>query len=90
LQLGLAGASALVLGSSPRIHAGETPGIERKGLTEVGATTPPQIERWAEEVEPRVIGWRRHIHQRPELSYEEVQTAAYVADVLRAMPGIEV
>jgi hypothetical protein len=32
LQLGLAGASALVLGSSPRSRAGETPGIERKGL----------------------------------------------------------
>jgi amidohydrolase len=90
LQLGLAGASALVLGSSPRTRAGETPGIERKGLMEVDSTTPQQVDLWADEVEPRVIAWRRYIHQRPELSYEEVQTAAYVADVLRAMPGIEV
>ena len=40
-------------------------------------------------VEPRVIAWRRHIHQNPELSYQEVKTAAYVADALRGM-GIEV
>jgi quercetin dioxygenase-like cupin family protein len=38
LLLGLAGASALVLGAGPRVHAGETPGIERKVLTEVDST----------------------------------------------------
>jgi amidohydrolase len=41
-------------------------------------------------VEPRVIEWRRHIHANPELSYEEVQTAAFIAQKLRAMPGMEV
>ena len=41
-------------------------------------------------VEAKVIGWRRHIHQNAELSYQEVKTAAYVAEALRAMPGIEV
>jgi amidohydrolase len=50
----------------------------------------PSIEVLADEVEPRVIAWRRHIHQYPELSFQEVKTAAYVADALRAMPGIEV
>ena len=44
----------------------------------------------ADAVEARVIEWRRHIHQNPELSYQEVKTAAYVAAALRAMPGIEV
>jgi len=48
------------------------------------------IDALADEVEARVIGWRRHIHQNPELSYQEVRTAAYVAEALRAMPGIEV
>ncbi len=43
-----------------------------------------------DEVEARVITWRRHIHQYPELSYQEVKTAAYVAEALRAMPGIEI
>jgi amidohydrolase len=48
------------------------------------------IDALADEVEPRVIAWRRHIHQYPELSYQEVKTAAYVAEALRAMPGIQV
>ena len=48
------------------------------------------INAMADEVEPRVIAWRRHIHQNPELSYEEVKTSAYIAEALRAMPGIEV
>ncbi len=40
--------------------------------------------------EAQVIAWRRHVHQHPELAYQEEKTAAYVADALRAMPGIEV
>ena len=48
------------------------------------------VEALADDVEPRVIAWRRHIHQHPELSYQEVKTAAYVAEALRAMPGMEV
>ncbi len=40
--------------------------------------------------EARVIEWRRHLHANPELSYEEHETAAYVAKALRAMPGLEV
>ena len=48
------------------------------------------INAMADEVEPRVIAWRRHIHQNPELSFEEVKTSAYIAEALRAMPGIEV
>jgi amidohydrolase len=48
------------------------------------------VNAMADEVEPRVIAWRRHIHQNPELSYEEVKTSAYIAEALRAMPGIEV
>ena len=44
----------------------------------------------ADAVEARVIEWRRHIHRHPELSYQEVETAAYVASALRAMPGLEV
>lgn len=44
----------------------------------------------ADSVEPQVIAWRRHFHQNPELSYQEVKTAAYVAKALAGMPGIEV
>lgn len=38
---------------------------------------------------PKIIEWRRHIHQYPELSNREVKTAKYVEDHLRKL-GIEV
>ena len=40
-------------------------------------------------VMPQVIEWRRHLHQNPELGFAEVNTAAYLAERLRAM-GLEV
>ncbi|MCZ8520228.1 MULTISPECIES: amidohydrolase [Paenibacillus] len=36
-----------------------------------------------------MIGWRRHLHRHPELSYQESATAAFVADKLRDW-GLEV
>jgi len=36
-------------------------------------------------VEPKVIAWRRDIHQHPELGNREFRTAAKVADHLRAL-----
>ncbi|MGI9133679.1 MAG: M20 metallopeptidase family protein, partial [Rhodoferax sp.] len=54
------------------------------------ARAQPALESLVGEVEQRVIAWRRHLHQNPELSFQEVQTAAYVAGVLRELPGIEV
>ncbi|HYE56850.1 MAG TPA: amidohydrolase [Rhodothermales bacterium] len=50
---------------------------------------PTRIDALAAQVEARVIQWRRHIHQHPELSNRETQTAAYVADHLRRL-GLEV
>lgn len=44
----------------------------------------------ADAVEAQVIAWRRHVHQHPELSYQEDKTAAYIAAALATMPGIEV
>ena len=49
-----------------------------------------RAEALIDRVEPRVVEWRRHIHANPELSYQEVKTAEYVAAALRAMPGMEV
>jgi amidohydrolase len=40
-------------------------------------------------VEPKVIAWRRDIHQHPELGNREFRTAGLVADHLRSL-GIEV
>jgi len=50
------------------------------------ATTVDQKVR---ALEPKIIAWRRDIHQNPELSNREVRTAKLVADQLRKL-GIEV
>jgi amidohydrolase len=44
-----------------------------------------RIEGGAARVEPDVIGWRRDIHQHPELANRETRTAKLVADHLRAL-----
>ncbi len=43
----------------------------------------------AHSIEDQLIGWRRDIHQHPELGFEEVRTSALVAETLRGM-GITV
>lgn len=48
-----------------------------------------KIERLSQQVEDKVIQWRRDIHQNPELSNREFKTAAKVADHLKSL-GIEV
>lgn len=48
-----------------------------------------KIDRQAMEMEAKVIEWRRHFHQHPELSNREVKTAAFVAEHLKKL-GIEV
>ncbi|MGV3524928.1 MAG: M20 metallopeptidase family protein [Candidatus Sericytochromatia bacterium] len=42
----------------------------------------------AQILQPELSAWRRHLHQYPELSCEEHDTAAFVATELRAM-GLE-
>ncbi|GHF95028.1 N-acyl-L-amino acid amidohydrolase [Deinococcus piscis] len=34
--------------------------------------------------------WRRHLHQHPEISFQEHQTAAFIRAELERMPGLEV
>jgi amidohydrolase len=47
------------------------------------------LDRLAQDVEPKVIEWRRDIHQNPELGNREFRTAALVARHLKAL-GLEV
>ena len=56
------------------------------------AATPQQVEAIrakAAAIQPQLVEIRRKIHQQPELSGEEVATAALVAERLRAL-GLEV
>src|SRR5687768_16441176 len=62
----------------------------------VGALADPgaqdlrvELDARIEKVMPRVIAWRRDIHQHPELSNREVRTAKVVAEHLQAL-GLEV
>lgn len=49
-----------------------------------------QVAAAVEAVTPRVVAWRRDIHQHPELGNREVRTAKLVADHLRALGFDEV
>ncbi|MEL6390154.1 MAG: M20 family metallopeptidase [Bacteroidota bacterium] len=42
----------------------------------------PQIKSLAVEYYDRVVGYRRHLHQHPELSFEEYKTSTYIKTVL--------
>jgi len=46
------------------------------------------IDRLTAAVEPELIQWRRYLHQNPELSNRETETAKYVAERLRSF-GLE-
>jgi amidohydrolase len=48
-----------------------------------------QIDQKAKALLPKVIEWRRYIHQHPELSNREYNTSKYIADYLNSL-GLEV
>ena len=58
-------------------------------FAQMSAKLQAKIDQQAQEMEMKVIEWRRHFHQYPELSNREVKTAAIVADHLKKL-GIEV
>ncbi len=49
----------------------------------------PEVRAQAERLGPKVLAWRRDIHQNPELGNREVRTSKLVADHLRAL-GLDV
>lgn len=46
------------------------------------------VRNESRSIAPEVIRWRRHLHAHPELSYQEINTAKFVAQTLREI-GIE-
>ncbi|MCB0838595.1 MAG: amidohydrolase, partial [Bacteroidetes bacterium] len=53
------------------------------------AKTYEKADELADKVEAKVIEWRQHLHQNPELSNREFKTAEYIAAHLKSL-GIEV
>ncbi len=49
----------------------------------------PEVAQQAQRLQPKVLAWRRDIHQYPELGNRETRTSKIVADHLRAL-GLEV
>ncbi len=56
---------------------------------DIGPIDIGRIKREAQRIHPDVIAWRRHLHAHPELSFQETNTAAFIAERLRAI-GAEV
>ena len=48
-----------------------------------------KVEAYAKDIEPKVTEWRHHIHENPELSNREYNTAAYITAHLESL-GLEV
>jgi amidohydrolase len=44
-----------------------------------------KVNQLADQVEPQVIEWRRHLHKYPELSNREFNTMAYIADYMKTL-----
>ncbi len=49
----------------------------------------PEVAQQAQRLQPKVLAWRRDIHQHPELGNRETRTSKLVADHLRAL-GLDV
>ncbi len=51
--------------------------------------TPEELARAlrdeAQQLQPQLVRWRRHLHRHPELGYEERETTAYLVQQLRAL-----
>jgi amidohydrolase len=48
------------------------------------------MQKTPETVRDSVIGWRRHLHQHPELSFHEERTSQFVAERLTEFGGLEI
>lgn len=58
-------------------------------LAQTTAKLQAKLDQKATEIEAKVIEWRRHFHQYPELSNREFKTGKMIADHLKSL-GLEV
>ncbi len=53
------------------------------------ALTLATLQSDAEAIRDQVIAWRRHLHQHPEVSFHEHNTAQFIVDTLSTWPELE-
>jgi amidohydrolase len=63
--------------------------LARTGTVQASSMDQAKLDELTRAVEPKVIEWRRDIHEHPELSNREVRTAKLVAEHLKRL-GLEV
>ncbi|MBU2978550.1 amidohydrolase [Alteromonas sp. C1M14] len=69
----------MVVSCSWRWASAQSLPTKTPAIAEVNTTLAQQL---AAEVQPEVVRWRRYLHQHPELSNREFQTAEYIIQAL--------
>jgi amidohydrolase len=64
------------------------PALHAKSSPSPSAKLDAAIDARAKTLEAEMLGWRHYLHQHPELSNHEVETAKFIAEHLKAM-GLE-
>jgi amidohydrolase len=63
--------------------------LSHQSISQIPQVLQKKFDDQAVDIEKKVIAWRRHVHQYPELSNRESRTAAYITDHLKGL-GLEV
>ena len=63
--------------------------IATSGVSQVNPKLQAKVDQMVTSIEPKIVEWRRDLHQHPELSNRETRTAAKIAEHLKSL-GIEV
>jgi amidohydrolase len=56
----------------------------------MSVSTTVNLNQLAEETKEQVIAWRRHLHQNPELSFQEEKTSQFIYDTLQTFGNLEI
>ena len=59
-------------------------------MSSMSINTTVNLNQLAEETKEQVIAWRRHLHQNPELSFQEEKTSQFIYDTLQSFGNLEI
>ena len=79
-------ATALLVLSAVSSDGGTAAAGQRSGAAATALNA--ELDKLVTAIEPEMLSWRRYLHQRPELSNREVETAKYIVERLKGF-GLE-